>query len=201
MPSYNPELERLIREAGGRLFQIADMFGCRRKGNRCVAIWRKGKDLNVSLNRDKGAFFDHVDNTGGGVIRFVELCANLTKREAIEWLSEFTGITLTERTAEERAEFTRRRNASVSEATEFATWKRHRLSELSRQRNAALYLHHGFNRLIIRYSLEDPEGDYWADCSEKYEERYLQLDARLDEIRNPEYLPTLVQEFRSERRH
>ena len=177
---------------------VADTFGSKRRGNRCPAVWRNSNDLNVSLDPAKGLFFDHVAGEGGGIVRFVELCAGLDRAAAVGWLSQFTGIGLPEETPGERAEWARRRKAAEQEAAEFEAWRRNRIAALQMDRDRWLRTHHRHARLVIKYSFDDPRASYWADVSEFSEERYLAIEVQLDAIRKPQNWSGLLTEFRGE---
>jgi hypothetical protein len=57
------------------------------RGNRGVAFWRSGDGYSVSLNPDKGTWFDHRDVLGGGILKLVETVLASNRQEALAWLS------------------------------------------------------------------------------------------------------------------
>jgi hypothetical protein len=95
-----------------------------RKG-RGVAFWRPGADgYNVSLDNEKGIWYDHAAAEGGGILGLIEQARGCDRRAAIVWLAGFGGIELSNRlsTAERRAYH---RQVAVAErvATDAALWR------------------------------------------------------------------------------
>lgn len=194
----NPDFDRLIQEAGHRILQIADALGAGRKMSRCIAIWRKGKNLSVSLNPVKGVFFDHVDNTGGGVVRFVELCSGLSSQESIKWLSEYTGIGLTQ-TPQERQQWQSRRVSMESEAEQFYHWRLKRIEQVWRQLYRWCRLYRDCDRMILTYGLDSPRCESAAMNGPDYFEKWQALYPVIDELTNPTDWTALFNEFRTAR--
>ena len=63
-------------------------------GNRGQAFWRGGKGDSVSLDPSRGLWHDFVTGEGGDVIRLVEVVQGCDFRDALAWLSDFTGLSL-----------------------------------------------------------------------------------------------------------
>ena len=60
--------------------------------NRGQAFWRKGDGPSISLDAQKGVWFDHVVGSGGDAIDLVKTARGCDFRQALMWLSSFTGI-------------------------------------------------------------------------------------------------------------
>ena len=70
------------------------------KRGRARAFYRAGNNQQaVSLNDSKGAWFDHRDNTGGGILDLIQRVLGCNRAEAMRWLSSFTGIPFEDRPA------------------------------------------------------------------------------------------------------
>jgi hypothetical protein len=75
------------------------------------AFWRDGDGYSISLNADKGAWYDFRDNRGGGLLALVEQALNCDRSQAIDWLQANCGLDerkLTPAQRRERAELLRR---------------------------------------------------------------------------------------------
>jgi len=73
---------------------VGVVLGCRVRSNRMTAAWRGGDGLSVSLDRQRGLFYDHRDGKGGDVIKLVMLCRGCGFGEALAWLADFYGVEL-----------------------------------------------------------------------------------------------------------
>ena len=60
--------------------------GAELSGKRGRAFWRGGGDYNVSLNVNKGVWFDHRDGKGGGVLKLVMVARDSSNADALTWL-------------------------------------------------------------------------------------------------------------------
>lgn len=70
------------------------------KRGRARAFYRDGNNPQaVSLNDSKGAWFDHRDSTGGGVLDLIQRVLSCDRAGALRWLSNFTGIPLENQSA------------------------------------------------------------------------------------------------------
>jgi hypothetical protein len=76
--------------------RIADIWlglgGAELKGRRGVAFWRSGTGLSVSVDLEKGVWFDHVAGAGGGAIELVQAVRGCSFSDALRWLADFCGI-------------------------------------------------------------------------------------------------------------
>lgn len=66
--------------------------GPRIQGRRAKAFWRNGDGLNISLNLDKGVWYDWAEGIGGGPIALVERVNNCDRKEAILWIKRTFGL-------------------------------------------------------------------------------------------------------------
>lgn len=81
--------------------------------NRGRAWFRDGDGHNVQLYPDTGTWHDFATGTGGGILALVEVALGCDRRGALEWLAQNFGVAIGDRkTAGERAEFARRRDAA-----------------------------------------------------------------------------------------
>jgi hypothetical protein len=73
--------------------------GERPRRGRARAFYRDGVNReSVSLDDDKGLWYDHAANEGGGVLDLIERICGCTRQAALRWLAEFNGIALEKRT-------------------------------------------------------------------------------------------------------
>ncbi len=70
----------------------AALDGGKLRGNRGQAFWRKGDGFSVSLDADRGLWYDFVSAEGGNVFDLVEVATKCSFREAAEWLARHTGV-------------------------------------------------------------------------------------------------------------
>ena len=64
------------------------------RGNRGQAFWRGGKGDSVSLDLQRGLWHDFVTGEGGDTIRLIEVVQGCNFKQALAWLSDFTGMDL-----------------------------------------------------------------------------------------------------------
>lgn len=81
-------LERL------QISEIFNALGGEVRGRRGRAFWRRGDGWNISLDDDKGAWFDHRDGIGGGVVDLIVKVRGCSRGEALHWLAELVGLPL-----------------------------------------------------------------------------------------------------------
>jgi hypothetical protein len=58
------------------------------------AFWRDGDGWNVSLSDAKGAWFDHRDGIGGGVLDLVAHVRGGARQDALRWCADLAGVPL-----------------------------------------------------------------------------------------------------------
>jgi hypothetical protein len=107
---------------------------------RSKAFWRDGDGLSIQLDDDRGGWYDHKDNVGGGVLDLIVHVNRGTRSDAARWLSDATGIGLDDRKPDPEARAQRldiERNLPIARI-----WKRFLLSvldELLTQLKTALF--------------------------------------------------------------
>ena len=120
---------------------IADVWtalgGSPLRHGRGVAFWRGGDGYNVSIDRDKGLWHDHVRGEGGGVLHLVERGNGCDRRTAIQWLADQQGFTLDDNrmSPSERREYAERRRWAEAEAKRLADWRERHIADLRKERN------------------------------------------------------------------
>ena len=62
------------------------------RGKRAKAFWRDGDGYNIALDPVKGAWYDHRDGHGGGVLTLVETALGCNRRAALQWLEANWGL-------------------------------------------------------------------------------------------------------------
>jgi hypothetical protein len=149
------------------------------KRGRACAFFRDGDNpFAVSLNDEKGAWFDFRDNVGGGVLDLVQRVRGCDRGAALRWLAELNGITLDDHplSPAERREYARR----CAEASGLAAWKERLVEALKRERERGWGIYHGALRYILDNGLEAPLGDAMATLHEIAEERIEILNTQID---------------------
>lgn len=74
------------------------------KHGRARAFWRKGDNpQSVSVSDAKGAWFDHRDGKGGGVLDLIQRVRGRTRSDALQWLADLNGVTVDSRPHRDRA--------------------------------------------------------------------------------------------------
>lgn len=58
------------------------------RARRGRAFWRKGDGLNVSLNDEKGVFYDFPPGKGGGILDLVQKARGCDRKAAVQWLAD-----------------------------------------------------------------------------------------------------------------
>jgi hypothetical protein len=62
------------------------------RGKRGRAFWRNGDGWNISLDRERGTWYDHRDARGGGSLALVETALGCDRRTALQWLEANCGL-------------------------------------------------------------------------------------------------------------
>ncbi|HEY6345098.1 MAG TPA: hypothetical protein VIY49_26675 [Bryobacteraceae bacterium] len=106
------------------------------------AFWRKGADSwSLSLNDDRGAWFDHRDGVGGGVLDLICLVRGGSRQEALKWWAEYRCVQLDgdkPLSPEERRRYAHARQAAPELARRAEIWIIERLEELETLKADAL---------------------------------------------------------------
>jgi hypothetical protein len=91
----------------------------------------------VSIDTERGVFYDHVQNCGGGVMALVEIVLNCNRASALAWLESEGFIEPRRLTHEQRREHARRRDEATSAALDIAHWRIAFILELNTCKAAA----------------------------------------------------------------
>jgi hypothetical protein len=170
------------------------------KHGRARAFFRDGDNLQaISLNDDKGAWYDHRDNAGGGVLDLVQRVRDCSRADALRWLAEdLNGLTLEDRpaTAAARQEYARRRARALQEGPALLEWRQGMVDALRRVRARWWDAYHGSLRYILENGLEAPLGDAMATLHEIAEEKIELLNTQVDRLAAAQFV-SLVPMFRA----
>ena len=183
-----------------RITQIVEALGGKVRHKRCQAFWRKGDGWNVSLNDDKGTWFDHARGEGGGVLDLVQRIRGCDRKEALQWVADFAGVPLESGlTQEQRREYANRVRAAKAETQVFVQWRGQLLERWRELRNDYFEIYHDARRLIAAVGLESDIGQDAADIYEVAEVRYQFFDSLLSAIQSASW-SDLLPIFRRQRR-
>ena len=160
------------------------------KRGRGRAFWRGGDGLNISINADKGAWYDFTAGTGGGILDLVATVLACDRPGAGQWIRDAFGIPERTLTPAERRAWRRQRARAEREAAALAAWRSWALLTLrhwrdhfwrrSRRaenwmRGAGLKL--GFdNRHILDALTAVTDGERTADRMNEAVERLIQMN-------------------------
>ena len=89
----------------------AELGGGELRHGRGRAFWRGGDGYSVSLNEEKGLWYDFRDNRGGGLLALVRRALNCETSHGIDWLKRHCGLDerkLSPEKRRKRAELSRR---------------------------------------------------------------------------------------------
>jgi hypothetical protein len=106
-------------------------------GKRGRAFWRDGDGWSVSLDLERGLWYDHALGGGGGVIELVQVARNCDRRDALVWLEEEGFIERRTFSREERREYARRRDLVAWTAREIPYWRAAIVEELNARKMSA----------------------------------------------------------------
>ncbi len=129
------------------------------KFRRAPAFWRQTKDRNVALNDEKGMWYDHRDNVGGGVLDLVQHVRSGTRQDALHWLAQQFGLPLdeVEWTPQQKADYARRRREAARAARPLAQcalwWVTGYMAELNEMKAASTA--GGFDVDALAYSAHE----------------------------------------------
>jgi DNA primase len=194
----NPEvLDDIITRV--QISRVAEVHGVKldRTKRRAVATWRHGKNFSISLNDDKNVYHDFVTGEGGGVVSFVQLIRGCDKKQAVQWLADFTGIPLHEMNETERREYGRRRATAEREAHLLTAWRDGLVATMRSRRDLYFHGYHRARKYIQTRGLDSPAAHLAIDAYEIYEQRYQELEEQIDELLQKPW-PALLEQFRAE---
>jgi hypothetical protein len=152
--------------------------------NRTKCILHKGDSpTTFSVNPDKGTWYCHKCNEGGGKLKLVQRALGLDRKAALAWLADLAGVPLgAPWTPEERREWGRRRRAAEIEARDLVAWRNGLLAVLRDARNTYLSAYHRAKNYIIRHGMDGVIADFAADVADVCEGEYQDLDRRISLI-------------------
>ena len=104
------------------------------KGRRAPAWWRDSRDPNISIDAERAVFFDHVHNSGGGVLVLVQTVLKCNRAGALTWLERQGFIEARTFTHEQQREHARRRGEVRSVAQDIAYWRHTFAEELNKRK-------------------------------------------------------------------
>lgn len=123
-------------KARADIAKIASYLGCKVRRSRMTAPWRGGTGFTVSLDRDRGLFFDHKTGHGGDIIELVKLCRGCGFSEALAWLADHCGVTLRRQEPGAAARYQAAQTRAQSAADDLVGWRNERAYRLRMRRNA-----------------------------------------------------------------
>jgi hypothetical protein len=167
------------------------------KRGRARAFDRNGDNPDaVSLNDEKGCWYDFVTGEGGGILDLIQRVRGCDRGAALLWLSDFTGRPLNNRplTAEERRQYARARQ----EGAELVAWKERLTESLKSERRHWWRVYHGSRRHILEHGLDSVLGDVMGTLYEISESEIDKLTGQIDTLAKASYRD-LLPIFRAQR--
>ena len=93
------------------------------RNGRGQALWRGGEGWNVSLNRDRGAWYDFGAARGGGLLDLVMVALARDRSSALTWLQQHCGLDpLRPLSPQERREWANRHRRAEEKAQRVMHW-------------------------------------------------------------------------------
>lgn len=181
---------------------VAALGGTVRHG-RCRAFWRDGDGFNVSLNDERGAWFDHARGEGGGVLDVIQRALSCDRKAALQWLADRAGVSLDlgwrdGDPADYRRFVAERRYAEV-EAEQMVAWRDRRLLELRALRGVYGGAYHRSLQHILHCERRAECCSLAMDAADLYELRADEIREQIDRFAKRPW-PELLGEFRAARR-
>lgn len=167
------------------------------KRGRAKAFYRSGNNTQaVSLSDEKGCWYDHRDNIGGGVLDLVQHVLGGDRRSALRWLADLNGMPLHDRplTLAERRQYARARQ----EAQELIAWKEQLVEALKKARRRWWGIYRGARQYLREHGLEAELGCVMATLYEVAEDTIEELEIDIDTLSAAGY-PDLLLIFREQR--
>lgn len=138
------------------------------RGNRGRAFWRDGDGPNVSLNPNKGVWYDQARGEGGGIVKLVQAALGCDKKTGRAWLHDNFGVTIgEEHTPEERREWARRMEAARAAAAELIERRDAAFDVIRAEKRKKLAEYHRLNRAA--YEPENPDFALMSEAAEAME--------------------------------
>jgi hypothetical protein len=156
------------------------------KRGRVRAFDRNGDNPGaVSLNDEKGCWYDFVTGEGGGILDLIQRVRGCDRGAALLWLSDFTRRPLNNRplTAGERGQYLRARQ----EAAELVAWKERLIESLKSERRHWWKVYHACRRHILEHGLDSVFGEIMATLYEISENEIDKLTSQIDTLAKASY--------------
>jgi|SRR5581483_1673651 len=103
----------------------AALTGIQPRHGRAPATWRKGTGNNVALNDNKGSWYDHAANEGGGMLDLVVRVRGGSRRDALQWIADLVGVQLDDKpqSREERNQWIEEQRRTQRELRSARQWR------------------------------------------------------------------------------
>lgn len=162
--------------------RIADVFtalGGEVRGHRGRAFWRNGDGWSISLDDAKGAWFDHRDSAGGGIVSLVVKARECSRVEALKWLAELAGEQLDGQPSHGGAAY----RAAIAEAQQVVARKHGAEEALREWRYLNQQLYYAIRNRILSGRLTGEDLGPAMDEGQMAEIRVAVADEALDAIK------------------
>jgi hypothetical protein len=131
-----------VYRGGLHSINIGDLWAALGGGHirqgRARAFWRDGDNATaVSIDLERGRWFDHVSATGGGALRLVETARNCSRADALAWLEANGFIEPRRLSVVDRQAHARRRADAENQAQQAWRWWQARRWQLEALKAAA----------------------------------------------------------------
>ncbi len=105
---------------------------------RAAAFYRGGDNPTaVSIDLERGRFYDHVTGIGGGCLALVETALSCSRADALGWLEQNGFIEPRRLSPADRRQFAQRRAMAEQNVQTAEAWRAQRLYELDRAKQRA----------------------------------------------------------------
>jgi hypothetical protein len=104
------------------------------------AFWRDGDGRNVSLNDDRGVWYDYRDSVGGGKLDLIQHVRGGSRADAVRWLADCLGVASdgAPLSREDRRRYAQAREHAPEIAQAATLWHTERCGELDEFKREAL---------------------------------------------------------------
>ncbi len=108
------------------------------RGRRGQASWRDGDGYSVAINVAKNAWYDFVDNVGGGPLKLVETALGCDTSTALSWLEQNCNLdSRRSYSPEERSRHALLKNSASQSALDVEHWRSAFIPELNARKITA----------------------------------------------------------------
>ncbi len=149
------------------------------RGGRARAFYRDGANNHaVALSDAKGAWFDHRDGCGGGVLDLVQRVLGYSRADALRWLADLAGMPLADRPmdAADRRRYVRARG----EAVEIVAWRERLTDALKRERTRWWSIYHATLSYVLQSGFGSPFSGAMATLHELSESQVNGLEKQIE---------------------